>query len=362
MNYNEYNDKIELPENLYEKTLSSVKLAVSKHNQVQRRRKRIFLSAACFAIFVSTISAAKYFSNNPATNMFEAVSTPTENSNNDNSVKIKANASKYPHKIIIDNKIYSQYYFGDEKGDKDNDIELKQSKVGELICEIDYFNLTDDLSNFEPMSFEEAKTNKFYKAKAYKYTDAKSDNIIIVQAKDEYYLFYLDGLTDNYTIEELFNVYTANGNNKIVGIEIWQDEFFENSNVQDNPSTEVRPLQKGTINKQEAINSILTILNNTHSSLSGHSDYLNEYDEALKKYYNSGLMSDYPLMENYGVYELKIRFSEGSELIPDKSTLNILLKRESLYFCICAKENKTYYFLENSEYDKLIEIINSAIN
>lgn len=367
MNYNEYNDRIDLSDELYEKTLNSVKSAVSKHNQVQKKRKTVFLStAACFVVFACSISAVKYFSNNPTTNMLEAtVSTPTENPNHDRSIKIITENLKYPHKIIIDNKIYSQYYFGDAKGDKNNNIELKQSEIGELVCEIDYLNLTDDLENFEPMSFEEAKTNKFYKAKAYKYAKAKSDNVIIVQVKGEFYIFYLNGLTTGYTIEELLNVYTDNGANEIVGIEIWQDEFYELTielpDAQDITCTEVRPLQKDTVKDKEAVNSILNILMKRHSKRSNQNDYSSEYDKALDEYCKSGLMNDYPLMSEYGVYELRIIFSDGSELIPDKFGLNIFMQKDFFYFMICNKGDKTYYSLENSEYDKLTEIINSAI-
>ena len=365
MNYNEYNNKIDLSDELYEKTFNSVKSAVSKHNQAHKKRKTALLSAAaCFVVFACSISAMKYSAKNPAPNTpGTAVGTPTEEPDNESSIKITTGSLKYPHKIIIDNKIYSQYYFGDAKGDKNNNIELKQSEISELICEIDYFNLTDDLTNFEPMSPGDAKTNRFYKAKAYRYSKAESDNVIIVQAKDKYYLFYLDGLTTDYTIEELFNIYTANGANKIAGIEIWQDEFYKLTapGAQDTASDEVRPLQIGTIKNQEAINSILTILNNNHSAHSNRNDYLSEYDKALKEYYDSGLMKNYPLMSEYGVYKFKIIFSDGSELIPDKFSLDILVKKDSFCFCICAKEDKTNYLLDNSGYDKLTEIIHSAI-
>lgn len=75
------------------------------------------------------------------------------------------------------------------------------------------------------MTVEEAENNKFYKALVYKY--AKSDHLIIVQTNNEYYIFYLNGLTTDYTIEDLLNLYTAKGNNEIIGIEIWQDEFYD---------------------------------------------------------------------------------------------------------------------------------------
>lgn len=366
MNYNEYNDRIDLSAELYEKTLSSVKSAVSKHNQVQKRRKTVFLSAAaCFVVFACSISAVKYLGKNPTANLFEAtVNTPTENSNNDGSIKINTENSKYPHKIIIDSKIYSQYYFGDEKGDKNNNIDLKQSEIGEFICEIDYFNLTDDLAAFEPMSADEAKSNKFYKAKAYKYTKAKNDNIIIVQAKNEYYMFYLNGLTTDYTIEELLNVYTAEGANGIACIEIWQDEYY-NYTIQipddeDITGTDIRPLLKGTVTDKEAINSILSILKKEHTKLSAYDNYSSDYDKALRKYCDK--INDCPLMSEYGVYELRIIFSDGSELISDKYNLDILMQKDFFYIDnICHKGDTIYYSLENSDYDELTEIIKSSL-
>lgn len=366
MNYNEYNDRIGLSAELYEKTLSGVKSAVSKHNQIQKRRKTAILSAAaCFVVFACSISAVKYLGKNPTANLFEVtVNTPTENSNNDGSIRIKTENSKYPHKIMIDNKIYSQYYFGDEKGDKDNNIELKQSEIGELICLLDYSNLTDDLSNFEPISSEDAKTNKFYKAKAYKYTKAKNDNIIIVQVKNEYYMFYFNGLTTDYTIEELLNVYTAEGTNGIACIEIWQDEYY-NYTIQipedeDITGTDIRPLLKGTVTDKEAIKSILRILKEEHTKLSANDNYLSDYDIALR---NSGLINDYPpLMSEYGVYDLRIIFSDGSDLISDRYNLDIFMQKDFFYLNnICHKGDTIYYSLENSDYDELTEIIKSSL-
>lgn len=365
MKFYEYNEKTDIPNELYEKTLTGVKSAIFKHNQVQKRRKTVLISAVtCFVILVCSVSSLKYFSKNPADDILKITDrTPIEKSNSDSSIKIITENPKYPVKILIDNKIYSQYYFGDGKGDKNNNIELKQSEISELICEIDCINLTEDLEDFAPMTFEEAKDNKFYKAKAYKYTNSKSENIIIVKANDEYYLFYLDGLTTDYTVEELLNVYTANGINEIAEIEIWQDEFYElkfETPQEDIESTEVRPLQKGTIRNREAINSILAILNNEHSNLNGHNNYLNEYDKAFNKYYDSGLINDYPLMSKYGVYELRIIFADGSELLPDTISLNVVVNNDSLRFCICTKGNEAKYSLNKSEYDKLTEIINTV--
>lgn len=362
MNYNEYNYKIDLSDELYEKTLSRVKSAVSKHNQVLKRRKTALLSAAaCFVVLVCSVSAVKY---NNANKLETTVNTPTENTNSDSNIEIITYELKYPHKIIIGNKIYSQYYFGDVKADRNNSIELKQSDIGEFICQFDYFNLTDDLSNFEPISSEEAKTNKFYKAKAYKYAKAKSDNIIIVQAKDEYYIFYLNGLTNDYTVKELLNEYTANGTNEIVGIEIWQNELYdykselpEGENISEQ---DIRLLLIGIIKDKETVNSILTILNN-NSELSCTDDFSNEYDKALKKYYDSGLINDYPLMEEYGIYELKIKFSDGNELISDRFSLDVFLQKDGFCFSLCDKEQTTYYFLETTDYDKLTELIKSSL-
>lgn len=218
-------------------------------------------------ILVTSISTVKYLNNNSSDTFETTHNSSTNNkgfSTDNRTIKIKIENTKYPQKIIIDNKIYSQYYFGDAKADKNNNIELKQSEIGDLVCKLDYFNLTNDLSNYVPMTVEEAKNNKFYKALAYKY--AKSDNLIIVQTNNEYYIFYLNGLTTDYTIEDLLNLYTAKGDNEIIGIEIWQDEFYdytidlpEEENI---TGQDIRPLLKGTITDKEVISSIVNTIKN----------------------------------------------------------------------------------------------------
>ena len=65
MNYTEYNNQLKLPDDLYKKTLAGVKSEISKHNQIQRKKKVAYLSfAACFMILVTSISTVKYLNNN----------------------------------------------------------------------------------------------------------------------------------------------------------------------------------------------------------------------------------------------------------------------------------------------------------
>ena len=64
MNYTEYNNQLKLPDDLYKKTLAGVKSEISKHNQIQRKKKVASLSfAACFMILVTSISTVKYLNN-----------------------------------------------------------------------------------------------------------------------------------------------------------------------------------------------------------------------------------------------------------------------------------------------------------
>lgn len=361
MNYTEYNNQLKLPDDLYKKTLAGVKSEVSKHNQIQRKKKVAYLSlAACFMILVTSISTVKYLNNN-SSDTFETTHNSSTNNNgfstDNRTIKIKIEDTKYPQKIIIDNKIYSQYYFGDAKSDKNNNIELKQSEIGELACKLDYFNLTDDLSKYVPMTVEEAKNNKFYKALVYKY--AKSDNLIIVQTNNEYYIFYLNGLTTDYTIEDLLNLYTAKGNNEIIGIEIWQDEFYdytielpEGKNITDRG---IRPLLKGTITDKEVISSIVTTIKecneNKNDDING---YLSDYGK--------GLASEESLMSDNGEYKLKLIFADGQELNLNKNSLDITLKKDYFYFDICHKGNPIYYKLEDSKYNRMVELIESALS
>lgn len=361
MNYTEYNNQLKLPDDLYKKTLAGVKSEISKHNQIQRKKKVAYLSlAACFMILVTSISTVKYLNNN-SSNAFETTHNSSTNnkgfSTDNRTIKIKIENTKYPQKIIIDNKIYSQYYFGDAKADKNNNIELKQSEIGDLVCTLDYFNLTNDLSNYVPMTLEEAKNNKFYKALVYKY--AKSDNLIIVQTNHEYYIFYLNGLTTEYAIEDLLNLYTAKGNNEIIGIEIWQDEFYdytielpEGKNITDRG---IRPLLKGTITDKEVISSIVTTIKecneNKNDDING---YLSDYDK--------GLASEESLMSDNGEYKLKLIFADGQELNLNKNSLDITLKKDYFYLDICHKGNPVYYKIENSKYDRIVEFIKSSMS
>lgn len=243
------------------------------------------------------------------------------------------------------------------KADKNNNIELKQSEIGDLVCKLDYFNLTNDLSNYVPMTVEEAKNNKFYKALVYKY--AKSDNLIIVQTNNEYYIFYLNGLTTDYTIEDLLNLYTAKGDNEIIGIEIWQDEFYdytielpEEENI---TGRDIRPLLIGTITDKEVISSIVnTIKECNENKIDDINSYLNDYDK--------GLESGKSLMSDYGEYKLKLIFADGQKLNLDKNSLDITLNKDYFYFDICHKGNPVYYKIENSKYNRMVELIESALS
>lgn len=361
MNYTEYNNQLKLPDDLYKKTLAGVQSEISKHNQMQRKKKFAYLSfAACFMILVTSISTVKY-SNNHSSDAFETTHNASTNhkrfSTDNRTIKIKIEDTKFPQKMIIDNKIYSQYYFGDAKADKNNTIELKQSEIGDFVCKLDYFNLTNDLSNYVPMPVEEAKNNKFYKAAVYKYD--KSDHLIIVQTHNEYYIFYLNGLTTDYTIEDLLNLYTAKGNNEIIGIEIWQDEFYdytielpEEENITDR---DIRPLLIGTITDKEVISSIVNTIKECNEN---KMDDINRYSSDDDK----GLEREKSLMSDDGEYKLRLLFADGQELNLDKNALDITLTKDYFYFDVCHKGNPVYYKIESSKYNRIVAFIASALS
>ena len=127
----------------------------------------------------------------------------------------------------------------------------------------------------------------------YKY--AKSDNLIIVQTNNEYYIFYLNGLITDYTIEDLLNLYTDKGNNEIIGVEVWQDEFYEYTielpEAENITGQDRRPLLNGTITDKEVINSIVnTIKECNENKIDDINSYLSDYEK--------GLASENSLMEN----------------------------------------------------------------
>ena len=79
MNYTEYNNQLKLPDDLYKKTLAGVKSEISKHNQIQRKKKVAYLSfAACFVILVTSISTVKYLNNN-SSDTFETTHNSSTN-------------------------------------------------------------------------------------------------------------------------------------------------------------------------------------------------------------------------------------------------------------------------------------------
>ena len=107
MNYTEYNNQLKLPDDLYKKTLAGVKSEISKHNQIQRKKKVASLSfAACFMILVTSISTVKYLNHNSSDAIETTHNSSTNNkgfSTDNRTIKIKIEDTKYPQKIIIDN-------------------------------------------------------------------------------------------------------------------------------------------------------------------------------------------------------------------------------------------------------------------
>ena len=172
-------------------------------------------------------------------------------------------------------------------------------------------------------------------------------------------IFYLNGLTTDYTIEDLLNLYTAKGDNEIIGIEIWQDEFYdytielpEEENI---TGQDIRPLLKGTITDKKVITSIVnTIKECNENKIDDINSYLRDYDK--------GLESEKSLMSDDGEYKLRLIFADGQELNLDKNSLDITLKKDYFYFDICHKGNPVYYNIENSKYNRIVELIESALS
>ena len=100
MNYTEYNNQLKLPDDLYKKTLAGVKSEISKHNQIQRKKKVAYLSfAACFMILVTSISTVKYLNNNSSDTFETTHNSSTNNkgfSTDNRTIKIKIENTK-PH-------------------------------------------------------------------------------------------------------------------------------------------------------------------------------------------------------------------------------------------------------------------------
>ena len=175
----------------------------------------------------------------------------------------------------------------------------------------------------------------------------------------KYYIFYLNGLITDYTIEDLLNLYTDKGNNEIIGVEVWQDEFYEYTielpEAENITGQDRRPLLNGTITDKEVINSIVnTIKECNENKIDDINSYLSDYEK--------GLASENSLMSDYGEYKLRLIFADGQKLNLDKNSLDITLKKDYFYFDICHKGNPVYYKIENSKYNRMVELIESALS
>lgn len=389
MNYNEFNDGIELPDDLYEKTKSFAKRGIAKHNKVYRKRRTALLSAAaCLAVFAISVVSVKYFkqdqlapsgnttiNSTPSTTADNPVNTPTKN---DTVIYLENNNDKHPPQdFALNGKIYWQYSLG--KSYEETKIKINQSDIGEMICELG----AENLARYST-SYEQWTDNLFNKAKVYKYTRAKSDNIVIVQTTDGmYYLFSLFGLTDDQGMSGLLNAYTAGGANEIIGIEIWQntilefpDEFGENGALLGIERKEDRPIQKGIIKDKNEIQSILSILGKEQNRFT-------DFDNP--DYFDRNVENDnYKLMSDYGVYELRIIFSDGqelelpgrnidysassapSELVFDPSTLDIFVQKLCISPFVEYNEQQDTgpysYSLSIQDYNELAAILESNIS
>ncbi|MDD6728237.1 MAG: hypothetical protein PUE08_03340 [Eubacteriales bacterium] len=362
MNYKDFNDNIELSDELYEKTMLNVKAGISKHNQIQKRKKSAFLSfAACFIILISSFAIF-----DKRTNISNLESTPnmqnTQTTISDNkAIKIETDNDKSQTKIIIDKKIYTQYIFNKEtqiKGEENKAIEIKKSDIGELICDIKISNITNDLTDFSSMDIAEAESNTFYKAKAYKFSKSQNDNVIIVVAKNKYYLFYLNGITTDYTSNDLIELYTSNGNIEIESIEIWQNELFENTidSSEKIVYTDERPVKIATIKDKTVIKSIMDIISKDHNRCDDKT-----VNECLSDY-EKGLSEKPELMSDNGEYELRIIFSDDKNFGIDESILRISVYKKFFNFQICEKGNTSCFSLSNNDYKKLTELFKSDKN
>lgn len=366
MNNNGFNGQIELPEELCEKTKDAVQAAVTKHNQVHRKRRTVLLStAACLAVFAISIVSVKYFKQNqiaPSENPTSSGTgthisdTPTAN---DEGIYLESNGNlPIPQSFTLNNKEYLQYSIG--MSYEETKIKINQSDIGEMICELGAENLKEYSSHI----YENWTDTIFLNAKVYRYTKAKSDSILIVQTTDgKYYLFSIDGVSGNSSITDLINDFSAGGVNEIIGIEIWQntivefpDELGENGAPLVIGGKDSRPILKGTIKDKDTIQTILTILEKKH-------DKRNAADMPTDD--NTKLMSD------YGMYDIRIVFSDGQELdlpardidytsdihmpsglLHDPSALDIHLRKG--YFLIGEGD---CYSINDSDYNELAAIL-----
>lgn len=340
MNYFDYINSLEPSTELKEKTRQRVQNEMA-HKNIRLRNKKMacLTTAACFAIFVTAVSVSKTMTNTPniiqnntvestEATQVQTTQVPVTDSNDVIQINTANDGNKYgAQKIKIGDKVFVQYCSSGNKanwGEDNGNIVIKKSDIGDLICTVASNNLIDfeHWDDYSAMTSTQAKENKFNNAKAYEYKRCKNGTQFLVQTDSDYYLFYLSDLTSKVSASEVFDIYSASGNNEVSKIEVFKCDA----------SQDYVPYALCEIKDKKRIMSVINTLKST------------ENNYTLSEIKSKGYIED-------EFFDFVFVFADGTEL---KAQIN---KNNSFGFCVVQKDDYGHHILSNSQYEALMEAI-----
>lgn len=340
MNYFDYINSLEPSAELREKTRQRVQNEIS-HKNIRLRNKKMacLTTAACFAIFVTAVSVSKTMTNTPniiqnntmdSTEVTQAQTTqaPITNSNDVIQVNTANDGNKYGvQKIKLGDRVYVQYCSSGNKanwGEDNGNITINKSDIGELICTLAPNNLIDfeHWDDYSGMTSSEAKGNKFNNAKIYEYKKCKNATQLIVKTESDYFLFYLSDLLTKASASEVFDIYSASGNNEVSKIKVFKCDA----------SQDYVPYELCEIKDQKRISSVINTL------ISVENNY------TLSQIMSMGDSDD-------DFFDFVFAFADGTEL---KAQIN---KNNSFGFCVVQKDDYGHHILSSHQYELIEELL-----
>lgn len=363
MKYNDYIDSINPPLELKEKIYSAVnKEAVKKQINRSKKIKGTITVAACFAIIVGTT----FVINNSSKSENQSKLIGSVEKDNDSLVQIAeaGNDKSLPQELIINNAYYRQFSSNEVKGQlqKENgNYVIKKSDIGDFVCNINSNNIYN-MDKQKTENDENAKQNEFYNAKVYYYLPCNDLSNIVVETKENFYLFHIVDLNNSVGITEMLDFFSVDKNNHVDSIEIWQDEtvnrppqeddkvvysiqHWQENTVSDNffelqgeatSGLTVKEVMRNSIKDKNDIKAIIKYLSMAKPVKNGNKDEIyfdihrNEIDESMTDTDQYRLVFKLSNGLSFELFICKdskyIQALESTYFESDKSTINELVK------------------------------------
>lgn len=337
MNYVTYIDTLK-PESILEyRTENLVKDKIKEKNITIKKRKAACLSAAaCFAVIATTVLSEKDLNDKPYIESNTTIISTAPKTDKKITINTNTDSSKYgAQKIIIDNMVYCQYCRSGDKakwGEDNGNVDISTDDIGELICTLDAKKLIalEQWGNYSvTMTDKEAQSSIFNKAEIYEYRHCKNSTRLLAKANESYYFFDLSDLTVKSSVKDIFDIYTASGNNRVKRI-----EFIENS-----PDMENVKKTNSTTDKNE-IDKIINALKNCNDNYLLDYIYSKEYAANYKSFSN-----------DYEKYTLVFVFDDDTRLCAG-------FTKKYFRFDLQQKDNYGYYPLPDDAYSLIKNYFN----